>query len=113
MFGIAYAMGAGGQQQTPGSSFAFIAMMLTIFGLFYLLLIRPQQREQKKLQEMLSNITRGDKILTKGGIYGIVVQIKDDILVVKIADNVKVDVARNAIQTVFREKEKEKEEEKK
>ncbi|OGL43266.1 MAG: preprotein translocase subunit YajC [Candidatus Schekmanbacteria bacterium RBG_16_38_10] len=102
MFGIAYAMGAGGQQQTPGSSFSFIAMMLVIFGLFYLLLIRPQQKEQKKTQEMLSNVNRGDKVLTKGGIYGIVVQTKDDILVVKIADNVKVDVARNAIASVIK-----------
>ena len=107
MFGIAYAM-APGAQQSPGSNYGFIIMMVVIFGLFYLLMIRPQQKEQKKFQEMLANIARGDKVLTKGGIYGVVFQIKDDILVVKIADNVKVDVARNAIQSVIREKEEEK-----
>lgn len=104
MFGIAYAMAPATQQQNPGSNYAFIIMMLVIFGLFYLLMLRPQQKEQKKQQEMLANIGRGDKILTKGGIYGIVVQTKDDILVVKIADNVKVDIARSGIATVIKEK---------
>ena len=108
MFGIAYAMAPASQQQNPGSNYAFIIMMLVIFGLFYLLMLRPQQKEQKKHKEMLSNIGRGDKILTKGGIYGIVVQTKDDILVVKIADNVKVEVARSAIATVIKETEEEK-----
>ena len=107
MFGIAYAM-APGAQQSPGSSYGFIIMMVVIFGVFYLLMIRPQQKEQKKLQEMLANINRGDKVLTKGGIYGIVVQAKDDIVVLKIADNVKVDIARSAIQSVIKEKEEEK-----
>jgi len=107
MFGVAYAM-AQGSQQAPGSGFPFIIMMVIIFGLFYLLIIRPQQKEQKKVQEMLANITRGDKVLTKGGIYGIVVQTKEDVLVVKIADNVKVDIARNAIASVIKEKEEEK-----
>ena len=108
MFGIAYAMAPGGGQQSPGGNYAFIIMMLVIFGLFYLLMLRPQQKEQKKHKEMLSNIARGDKVLTKGGIYGIVVQTKDDILVVKIADNVKVEVARSAIATVIKETEEEK-----
>ncbi|OGL39583.1 MAG: preprotein translocase subunit YajC [Candidatus Schekmanbacteria bacterium GWA2_38_11] len=108
MFGIAYAMAPASQQQNPGSNYAFIIMMLVIFGLFYLLMLRPQQKEQKKHKEMLSNIARGDKVLTKGGIYGIVVQTKDDILVVKIADNVKVEVARSAIATVIKETEEEK-----
>ncbi|MBI5375051.1 MAG: preprotein translocase subunit YajC [Candidatus Schekmanbacteria bacterium] len=105
MLGLAYAMAPqGGGQAQGGSGYAFIIMMAVIFGLFYLLILRPQQKEQKKAQEMLNNVQKGDRILTKGGIYGSVIQTKDDILLVKIADNVKVEIARNAVVSVLTEK---------
>lgn len=105
MLGLAYAMAPqGGAQGQGGSGYAFIIMMAVIFGLFYLLILRPQQKEQKKAQEMLNNIQKGDRILTKGGIYGSVIQTKDDILLVKIADNVKVEIARSGVVSVLTEK---------
>lgn len=90
-----------GQQANPLS--AFMPLIL-IFIIFYFLLIKPQHKKQKELQQMISNIQKGDKIITTGGIHGIVANIKDDIVSVKVADNVKIDVSRSCITTVKKEK---------
>lgn len=90
-----------GQQANPIA--AFMPLIL-IFIIFYFLLIRPQQRKQKDMQKMLAEIQKGDKVITSGGIHGIVANVKDDIISVKIADNVKIDVSRNYIVVVKKEK---------
>jgi len=109
MYGLAYAMAQpAGNGQPQGSGMALIVMMAVIFGLFYLLILRPQQKEQKKLQDMLKGIQKGDRVITKGGIYGTVIQDKDEkTLLLKIADNVKVEILRSAIISVI-QKDKEK-----
>lgn len=109
MYGIAYAMAQpAGNGQAQGSGIGLIVMMAVIFGLFYLLILRPQQKEQKKTQDMLKAIQKGDRVITKGGIYGTVVQDKDEnALLLKIADNVKIEILRSAIISVI-DKEKEK-----
>lgn len=71
--------------------------LIIIFAIFYFLLIAPARKRQKALQAMIDNLTRGDKVVTTGGIYGEVVSVKDGDLVLEIADNVKVRVARSAI----------------
>lgn len=91
-----------GQQANPIA--AFMPLIL-IFIIFYFLLIRPQQKKQKEVKQMLSTIQKGDKIITTGGIHGIVANIKEDIVSVKIADDVKIDVSRSCIAVVKREKE--------
>jgi preprotein translocase subunit YajC len=73
--------------------------------LFYLLLLRPQQRQRKDQQRMLANIKTGDKVVTVGGIYGLVTNVKNGILVVKIAEGVKVEISRDAIRAVITGKE--------
>jgi len=78
----------------------FFAQIVLIGGLFYFLLIRPQTQERKKKEELLNNIQRGDKVLTRGGIYGIVADIKENILILKISENNKVEVDRSYIETV-------------
>jgi len=82
--------------------------MLQMFGMFailgvmfYFLLIRPQSKQRKEQENMIKNIKSGDKILMTNGIYGIVTNIKDKSLTVKVADNVKVEVAKSAIGTVI------------
>lgn len=78
-------------------SFApFIAIMV----LFYFLMIYPQSKERKKREEMLSAVQRGDRVLTRGGIYGTVADIKEQILILKISDNSKVEVDRSYVETV-------------
>jgi preprotein translocase subunit YajC len=70
---------------------------LLIFGIFYLLLIMPMRKRQKKHQELLSKLTKGDRVITTGGIFGTVVEAEGDVLTIRIADNVKIQVARSAV----------------
>lgn len=106
MYGIAYAMAQpAGSGQAQGSGIVLIVMMAVIFGLFYMLILRPQQKEQKKVQDMLKAIQKGDRVVTKGGIYGTVIQDKDEnTLLLKIADNVKIEILRSAIISVIQKK---------
>jgi len=71
---------------------------LLIFGIFYLLLIMPMRRRQKKHQELLSKLTKGDRVITNGGIFGTVVGVEDDKLTLRIAEpKVDIQVARSAV----------------
>jgi len=101
MLYLIFAMAANaptGQQQPSGSfGAAPLVVMILIFIIFYFLLIRPQQKQQRKLQEMRAGLKKGDKVITTGGIYGVIVGISDDIVSLQIADKVKIDIAKNAI----------------
>ena len=87
--------------QAPSSSpfsgvFSFLPILL-IIGVFYFLMIMPAQRRQKKVAEMLRNLKNGDKVITNGGIYGTIVGLEDDAVQVRIADQVKIKIARSAV----------------
>lgn len=71
--------------------------LIIIFGIFYFILIRPQQQKQKKQKLMLSNLQKGDKVITIGGIYGIIRDIKGETLTLEIAKDVVINTTRNAI----------------
>jgi len=71
-----------------------------MFGIMYFLVIMPQQRQRKKVQEMLSAIKNGDKVITTSGIYGTISGMDGDTVILKIADQVKIRVARAAIAQV-------------
>lgn len=94
---IAYAQTAGGQGAAAWTSFVPIVLMIVIF---YFLLIRPQQKKEKDRKKMIESIQKGDKVLTIGGIFGIVSSINetDGNVVLKISDNAKVEITRAAIQ---------------
>jgi preprotein translocase subunit YajC len=81
-----------------------LVMMVIVMGIFYVMLILPQQRQRKKLQEMLSTLKAGDKVITNGGIYGVINGIDGDTVILKIADTgsspVKIRIARSAITQV-------------
>lgn len=78
---------------------SFIPIILMI-AIFYFLLIRPTQKREKERKKMIQALQKGDKVLTSGGIYGVVVNIKaeENIVVLKIADGAKVEFARSAVQ---------------
>lgn len=78
----------------------FLLPLMLMFGIMYFLVILPQQRQRKKTQEMLSAIKNGDKVVTTSGIYGTINGIDGDTIILKIADNVKIRVARAAIGQV-------------
>lgn len=83
------------------------APLLIIMIIFYVLLILPAQRRQKKTQAMLNSLKSGDKVLTNGGIYGTIVGIENDAVQLRIADQVKIKVARSAIAGLQIEESKE------
>ncbi|HEY2458331.1 MAG TPA: preprotein translocase subunit YajC [Candidatus Acidoferrum sp.] len=78
----------------------FLIPLVLMFGIMYFLVIMPQQRQRKKVQEMLSAIKNGDKVITTAGIYGTINGIDGDTIILKIADQVKIRVARSAIAQV-------------
>lgn len=78
----------------------FLLPMLLMFGIFYFLLIRPTRTRQKEMQAMLEALKPGDRIVTSSGIHGTVVALQDEIVQVRIADNVKVDFSKSAIASV-------------
>lgn len=100
LLAMASPQGGGG-----GSSAMLIQIMpiVLIFLVFWFMIIRPQKKQQEQRKAMLEALKRGDRILTNGGLYGTVRDIKGDIVVVNIAENVKVEVSRAAISAVLGE----------
>ena len=93
------------QAQAPSGIISFLPLDLHPRHL-YLIVFLPARRRQKKLQEMIDNLKVGDKVVTSGGIYGTIVGFKDDRIQLRIAENVKVELSRNAV-TALQESEKE------
>lgn len=88
-------------QSGGGFSLITIAPLLFIFAIFYLLLIMPQQRRQKKWQQMLGELKSGDKVVTSGGLRGTIVALKDDSLQLRVPpDNLRLEVTRASIVSV-------------
>lgn len=75
-------------------------MIALIFVIFYFLLIRPQQKKQKQHQNMLESVKKGDRVVTSGGVYGTVVGVKDNVVVLRIAEDVKVEFVKSAISSI-------------
>jgi preprotein translocase subunit YajC len=93
--------------QQSSSGMISLLMMVAIFAIFYVLLIMPQQKRQKKWQDMLANLKSGDRVTTTGGIVGIILSIRQGegtdtgSIILRVApDNLKIEVARNAIASV-------------
>jgi preprotein translocase subunit YajC len=74
-----------------------MAPFLLIGVIFYFLLIRPTQTKQKKLDALITALKNGDRVITNSGIYGVVAGVKDTTFILKIADQVKIEIAKNAI----------------
>ena len=89
---------------TVNTLLGFLPIIL-LFVIFYFLLIRPQQQNQKKRREMLGKLQKGDRVLTIGGIYGMIKEIKEDAVVLRIADNVNIKMVRVGIDRVVSEEE--------
>ncbi len=80
-----------------GSGLVQLFPFLLIFGIFYFLMILPQQRQRRKLEQMLESLKTGDRVLTSGGIYGTIVGFREGVVQLQVASQVKIDVARSAI----------------
>jgi len=87
-----------------------VIFMVLLFGIFYVFLILPQRRREKERRAMLSALRKNDKVVTIGGIHGVVHSIKDDRVVIKVDENTKITVSMSAIAGVERAKEEDKKE---
>jgi preprotein translocase subunit YajC len=80
--------------------FSFLVMMGLVLAVFYFMLIRPARKRQKKLEEMIHNLKRGDKVITNGGIHGTVMGISDRLVQLRIADQVTIEISKNAVASL-------------
>lgn len=94
---IAYALGAPGQGGQQG--FGMFIPLILLFAIFYFLLIRPQQKRQRAQKELLSNLRKGDQVITAGGLYGRITGLTDTVVTLEITEKVRVKVARSQIAT--------------
>ncbi|SRR6266496_1360549 len=89
-----------------GGGFGFLIPMVLVFGVFYLLLIRPQQRKQRQLQATIAELKTGDKVVTTGGIIGTITAVRDTSFLIRSADKSILEIARTAVAGVDSEEKK-------
>lgn len=89
-----------GGEGGSGGAIAGLLPLIIIFAIFYFLLIRPQQKRQKDIEKMQSGLQKGDKVVTTGGIYGLVEHVGEKTVTIKIAENTKVKFGRSYISQV-------------
>ena len=86
-----------GGAEEGGSIIPLILMLVFIFGIFYFLLIRPQRKRQKEHQQLMTELKKGDKVITAGGIYGVIESLSEDSIVIKVESGVTMRVARGSV----------------
>ena len=101
---------AAGQGAGKGNMLMSIVPFVLIFVVFYFFLIRPQNKKQKETQKMISALKKGDKVVTIGGIHGVVTNTKEETIVIRVDDNAKIEINRSAVATVITDKVEKKEE---
>ncbi len=102
-----YAMGVQpGSEGGSGTTSPFTLMFpwIMIFAIFYLLVFRPQRQKQKRLEKTIAELEKGDKIVTSGGLIGIVAGLKEKSVTVRISENVKVEILRSSVSHVEKTK---------
>ena len=86
--------------QGGAGGFGFLLPMILVFGVFYLLLIRPQQRKQRELQATIAQLKAGDRVVTTGGIVGKITEVRDTSFLIRSADKTILEIARTAVAGV-------------
>lgn len=100
---LAYAMGTGGTggaEGGQGGAFGAFIPLILMFAIFYFLLIRPQQKKAKEHKSMIAAIKKGDRVISSGGLHGVVTGITDEAVTMEIAPKVRVKVSRGSIAGV-------------
>lgn len=101
MIDAVFAQAAAPAAPSAGEQMLHMVTILAItVGIFYFMIIRPQQKRAKETAQMLASVRKGDRVLTSGGIYGTVIGVKDDVVVLKVSDDVKVEFVKSAIVQV-------------
>jgi preprotein translocase subunit YajC len=86
----------------PGGGIGFFVPLIFIFVIMYFVMIRPQKRRQIEQQKLTSALKTGDRVVTSAGIHGLISNVKETTVIVKVADNVKIEMEKSAIANVFK-----------
>lgn len=86
----------------PGGGFNLFVPLIFLVVIFYFILIRPQSQRQKEQQRLIGALKTGDRVVTNSGIHGLISNVKDSTVIVKVADNVKIEMEKSAIATVLK-----------
>jgi preprotein translocase subunit YajC len=84
----------------PGGGIGFFVPFIFIFIIMYFVMFRPQKKRQEQQQKLISALKTGDRVVTNGGIHGLISNVKETTVIVKVADNVKIEMEKSAITTV-------------
>ena len=90
-------------QQSPPPQGGLVQLFfpfILVVGIFYLLIIRPMRTRQKNLESLIGGLKNGDKVITTGGIYGTISGVRDNTFVLKVADQVKMEISKNAVASL-------------
>ena len=94
--------GSPGGATSSGGGFNLFVPLIFFLIIFYFILIRPQSQRQKKQQQLINTLKTGDRVVTNSGIHGLIANVKDSTLIVKVADNVKIEMEKSAIASVVK-----------
>src|SRR5713101_2926626 len=86
----------------PGGGIGFFVPFIFIFIIMYFVMFRPQKKRHEQQQKLISTLKTGDRVVTNGGIHGLISNVKETTVIVKVADNVKIEMEKSAITTVLK-----------
>jgi len=92
--------GAGGGESSPTQSIMGFLPLIAIFAIFYFLIIRPQNKKQKETKQMLADLKKGDRVVTIGGIHGVIQNVRETSVILKVDEDCKLEFSRSAIASV-------------
>ena len=87
----------------PGGFFNLLPIWFFIIVIMYFVLIRPQKKRQQEQQRLISSLKTGDKVVTNAGIHGLIANVKETTVILKVADNVKIEVEKSAVTNILKE----------
>ena len=99
---IAQAQSAAPQAVPGGNIGSFFVPLIFIFVIMYFVMIRPQKKRQQQQQQLISSIKTGDRVVTNAGIHGLISNVKENTVLVKVADNVKIEMEKSSITNVLK-----------
>ena len=100
---LAQAQTAAPQTMPGGGIGSFFVPLIFIFVIMYFVMIRPQKKRQEQQQKLVTSLKTGDRVVTNAGIHGLISNVKENTVLVKVADNVKIEMDKAAIATVLKE----------
>ena len=86
-----------------GGGISFFVPLIFIFIIMYFVMIRPQKKRQEQQQKLISSLKTGDRVVTNAGIHGLIANVKETTVLVKVADNVKIEIDKSAVTNVLKE----------